>query len=65
MSDIRNFHEKNSGVQENNDEFYHYFATGHFGPADVYDGGNVNLNSGFYRPEPFVGTQYTLCSIVK
>jgi hypothetical protein len=30
-----------------NDEFYHYFATGRFAAADVYDGGNTNLNSGF------------------
>jgi hypothetical protein len=49
MSDTRNLHEQNSCVQENNDEFYHYFATGRFAAADVYDGGNVNLNSGFLQ----------------
>ena len=30
-------------------EFYHYFATGRFAAADVYDGGNINLNSGFLQ----------------
>ncbi|MCJ7669904.1 MAG: hypothetical protein MUO61_05250 [Dehalococcoidia bacterium] len=48
-------------------EFYHYFATGRFAAADVYDGRNVDLNSGFLQARTVrrnAGHIMAFCSVV-